>query len=247
VNWLWQNKEWLFSGIGVAVAGGLFWRFRRLLFPSPPPSNTSIQSAAIVANGPVNASPVANGSNISQSVNSPTVNLTIPPGPPTASDWPDVLLQCEWPTISGSPSSVAGVSIPGAFITRNRPWSLRHPGDGVIYNVKVHDIDFAGYRACFDVVDTLTEETEHITAQIFETANNQIVSARDLESLIAHPPPSCDASRYATADSLVANIPVSVTYSDKNGNKYMVKYVLHYDCWSEKGRLVRVGGIGKLS
>jgi hypothetical protein len=215
----------------------------------PAPPNTGIQSGAITAGAAVIASPVATGSNISQAVNSPTVNVTIPPEPQTTPDWPDVLLQCEWPNmLLGAPGSAAVVPILGAYMVRNRPWSLRHPGSGAVYNVKILDIDFSGYRAHFDAVDVLTDKAEQITAVILESATGQIVPARDLESLIAHPPPSCDISKYTTSgDPLVPRIPVSVTYADKNGNRYGVRYVLHYDYYFEEGRMVRIGGIKKLT
>jgi hypothetical protein len=63
MKWIWV--QWVFSGIGVAVLGFLGrWLFRR-----------DGQSAAISANrSSVVGSPVASGSNISQTVNLTTVN-----------------------------------------------------------------------------------------------------------------------------------------------------------------------------
>jgi hypothetical protein len=117
----------------------------------------------------------------------------------------------------------------------------------VVYNIKIRSIDFSGYRADFDIVSSVTDKTEFIRAHVFESVTSQIKPGRDLESLITHAPPSCDVSQYATdGDPLIVKIPVVVTYSDKNGSKYMVRYVLYYDCWFEQGRMVRVGGIEKI-
>jgi hypothetical protein len=38
VDWFWKTKEWVFSGIGVFVLGGVVWMVRRLLARSTPPS-----------------------------------------------------------------------------------------------------------------------------------------------------------------------------------------------------------------
>src|SRR5712692_36091 len=63
MHWLWSNKEWLFSGLGVAIAGLLY----RFLI-----RNGASRSAGIVfadRKGTVLGSPIASGSNISQTIN----------------------------------------------------------------------------------------------------------------------------------------------------------------------------------
>jgi hypothetical protein len=182
-------------------------------------------------------------------VNSPTsIHVEVPAHPTedNKSDWPDLILQCEWPTLANTP--VAVPTLPGSHTVRNRPWTLLHPGHGAVYSVKIQDIDFSGYVAFFSPVDMLTDKPEAVYGQICQMPSRQIVVTHDLESLISHPPPSYDAGRYAVSgDEVEAQIPISVTYEDKNGNRFLVKYVLHYDCWFELGRMVRVGGIEKLN
>jgi hypothetical protein len=76
MNWLWANKEWVFSGAGVAILGlfyGLFFR--------PRPAGNSGQVSAD-RNSSVLGSPVASGSNISQIVNIVTAAPSSSP-PPT--------------------------------------------------------------------------------------------------------------------------------------------------------------------
>src|SRR6266404_4951280 len=68
MNW-W---EWVFSGVGVLGLGSLIEWFRRR-------SRSSGQEATITAQGArVSDSPVASGSGITQTVNSPTVHFNFP-------------------------------------------------------------------------------------------------------------------------------------------------------------------------
>jgi hypothetical protein len=48
-DWLNQNKQWIFSGIGVAVLGSIWWMWKRFLRrePSPSPTNSVTQSPSI--------------------------------------------------------------------------------------------------------------------------------------------------------------------------------------------------------
>jgi hypothetical protein len=62
MNWLWSNKEWVFSGIGVVFLGLLI----RIFFGPRAAGHSSIVSAD--RNSSVLGSPVASGSNISQTV-----------------------------------------------------------------------------------------------------------------------------------------------------------------------------------
>jgi hypothetical protein len=165
------------------------------------------------------------------------------------SNWPDVLLQCDWPQLFGKAGEAPLVPGFPNWIVRNRPWSLRHPGGGIVYNVKIEDIDFVGYVAVFNRVDSLTDRSEAVSPLIWNVSTKQVMLTNDLESLLSHPPHDCDTSKYAKpeeGDQLTAEIPVSVTYDDKNGCRYRVRYVLHYDFWMEGGRMARVGGIEQL-
>jgi hypothetical protein len=72
MRWVLDNKEWLFSGVGVAIMGGLLTLFlRRRVVPAQTNSST-------VAGNSMIASPVATGSNITQNV---TISLqpNVPP------------------------------------------------------------------------------------------------------------------------------------------------------------------------
>ena len=66
MNWVWENRAWIFSGVGVSIIVAALWVFRRFFLPPSPssvPSNvTKIESSSL------SGSPVATGSNISQTV-----------------------------------------------------------------------------------------------------------------------------------------------------------------------------------
>jgi hypothetical protein len=73
--WLSENYKWLFDGVGgaavLAAIGYAIHRFRR--------SRHRQGSAALTAQGAnVVNSPVASGSGITQTINSPTINLSLP-------------------------------------------------------------------------------------------------------------------------------------------------------------------------
>jgi hypothetical protein len=94
MHWLSQNYQWIFSGIGVLILGLLIERRRRLSKGQPEKEN----SAALTAQGAkVMDSPVASGSNISQKVNSPTINLSLPattasvPGGERYGEWRELI------------------------------------------------------------------------------------------------------------------------------------------------------------
>lgn len=68
MHWVWINKEWLFSGVGVAILGTvLAFLFRRRLASG---NTSAIRASTMIG------SPVATGSNITQKV-----NITIAPAP----------------------------------------------------------------------------------------------------------------------------------------------------------------------
>jgi hypothetical protein len=94
MHWLSQNYQWIFSGIGVLILGLLIERWRRSSKGQPKKEN----SAALTAQGAkVTASPVASGSNISQKVNSPTFNVSLPastlsaPGGERYGEWRELI------------------------------------------------------------------------------------------------------------------------------------------------------------
>jgi len=66
MRWVWDNKEWLFSGVAVvAIAGLIGGLYRWLHRPKP----TSPNALSIGRDGSVIGSPQASGSNITQTIN----------------------------------------------------------------------------------------------------------------------------------------------------------------------------------
>lgn len=84
----------------------------------------------------------------------------------------------------------------------------------------------------FPLVEVLTDKTSFIVPLVYDTKTELRVVTHDLESVLSHPPYNCDTRPYAKpegGEQLIAEVPVSVHYSDKNGTKYKVSYLLHYD------------------
>ncbi len=79
MNWLWENRTWLFSGAGVALVSFLLWLVRRLRTTAPSPRSESAASVASIENALVIASPIASGSNISQTVQNIFPSSSPPP------------------------------------------------------------------------------------------------------------------------------------------------------------------------
>jgi hypothetical protein len=167
--------------------------------------------------------------------------------------WPDVILQCQWPSL------VHESQIPGSHIVRKRPWMLRYRGPGAVYNVRVHDIDFGEYKVSFPFpVSTLTD-TASVHPIICHKSDGLVITAHDLESLIQNPPSGCGIYQYAVEAEgnkdeeiplkdfiLEVEIPITISYEDKNGNQFRIRYLLHYDTYMEKGEMFRMGRIEKI-
>ncbi len=170
------------------------------------------------------------------------------------SSWPDVILECQWPSL------VHKRKIPSSHTVRKRPWILRYRGPGAVYNVCVHRIDFGAYKALFPFpVRTLTD-TASVYPIICRKSDGQVIAPDDLESLIRNPPSGCDVEKYAVEiertesegiglESVIleVEIPVTISYDDKNGNQFKTKYLLHYDTYVEKGEMIRIGRIEKVA
>jgi pyrimidine deaminase RibD-like protein len=187
-----------------------------------------------------------------------TLNVSLSAKTPTAdedqSSWPDVILECQWPSL------VHESRIPGSHIVRRRPWMLRYRGPGSVYNGCVHRIDFGEYEALFPRrVPTLTD-TASVHPIICHKSDGLVITAHDLESLIHNPPSGCDVHQYAVetegnedqevplkAFVLEVEIPVTISYEDKNGNQFKIRYLLHYDTYMEKGEMIRIGRIEKIA
>lgn len=87
IGWVWDNRQWLFSGVAVSALLLLFQLFRKRGGAAPV---TAHESAAVATGSNISQSvnsPAATGSNISQTINSPTVvhaptiNVAIPVPP----------------------------------------------------------------------------------------------------------------------------------------------------------------------
>jgi hypothetical protein len=44
---------------------------------------------------------------------------------------------------------------------------------------------------------------------------------------------------------LEVEIPVTISYEDKNGSRFKIRYLFHYDTYMEKGEMMRIGRIEK--
>jgi hypothetical protein len=78
MHWILDNKEWLFSGIAVAVIAAVIGVFYRRFVDRPSQSNSNVVSAD--RNGSVFASPQASGTNINQTINIGTpIPALLPP------------------------------------------------------------------------------------------------------------------------------------------------------------------------
>lgn len=240
--------EWVFSGIGVSA-------LKDWIRGKPKQSGASLNAQG----AKVENSPVASGSHISQNIHSPTtINVALPAMGQDEDSWPDVILECQWPSLLLEPK------IPGSRVVRKRPWTLRYRAAGAVYNVSVHRIRFGAYEAVFPFpVSTLTD-AKSVYPVICRKSDGLVVE-HDLESLIQQPPSGCDVRQYATEternetdgdeneDSqfestiLEVEIPVTISYDDKNGNQFRIKYLLHYDIFGGKGEMIRLGKIEKIA
>lgn len=174
--------------------------------------------------------------------------------PEDQSSWPDVILDCQWPAL------VHESRISGSHIVRKRPWVLSHGGPGAVYNVHIHDIDFGEYKASFPFPARILTDAATVHPIICQKSDGQVISSHDLESLIHNPPSGCDVGQYAVEIDrgeeekiqlgdfvLEVEIPITVSYDDKNGNQFKIRYLLCYDVYSEKGEMNRMRGIEKLA
>lgn len=77
MNWLWENRSWLFSGAGIAAVTLLIWLVRHLRTVALHPKSEGVTAGARIENASLFASPIASGSNISQ-----TIQNIFPPASP---------------------------------------------------------------------------------------------------------------------------------------------------------------------
>lgn len=239
--------EWVFSGVGVAVLAVGGNALREWLRGKSQSSGASLNAQG----AKVEKSPVISGSNNTQIIDSFNATKT------SEDSWPDVILECQWPSLVHE----ARLRTPGSHIVRKRPWMLRYRGTGAVYNVNIHRIRFGAYLAMFPYpVSTLTD-----TASVFplichntERPDLSVVTTHDLESLIQNPPEDADVRQYAVRPEglegegiesfvLEVEIPVTISYEDKNGNQFRIRYALKYDTYMEQGDIIRLSKIEKIS
>jgi len=78
VRWLSENYKWLFDGVaGAAVIALLAFLARQLFRTKPQPPSPEMAATLTAQGAKVTNSPVASGSGISQTVNSPTVSVNL--------------------------------------------------------------------------------------------------------------------------------------------------------------------------
>lgn len=249
MHWPSTNLQWLI-GIAVAAIGTI----AAIIALFPRRESSQKKANATIRNSTLDTSPIATGRGITQNVTVTHYHGEEHAQLPSEdrSSWPDVILECVWPSL------VSEFRIPGSHVVRNRPWMLRHQTGGAVYNVEIRDIDFGKYKVCFPFpVLTLTDAAS-VCPTVVQKVDGLVVTSHDLESLIQNPPQGCDVEQYATETSgndddeeenqlepflLEVEIPITVSYDDKNGNRFEIKYLLHYDIYSEKGQMKRLGGI----
>ena len=77
MTWLSENYKWLFDGVGgLLLLAVLRYLVRRIL--KRPQHHREVTAALSAQGGKVMNSPVASGSGITQTINSPTINLSVP-------------------------------------------------------------------------------------------------------------------------------------------------------------------------
>ncbi len=60
LNWIVQNKQWFFSGAGIAILGGLWWLFQKLFYTEPNISAAVTNNNSIVQSPTISVAPVIN-------------------------------------------------------------------------------------------------------------------------------------------------------------------------------------------
>ena len=73
LTWLTQNKEWLFSGIGITVFAVLFWLLRKLLGSSPA-ATPAMPSSALTQSPAITVSPTINLTQVTAALEKPTAS-----------------------------------------------------------------------------------------------------------------------------------------------------------------------------
>src|ERR1700689_2472760 len=60
LDWIVQNKQWIFSGAGIAILGGLWWVFKKLFHAEPKVSAAAANNNSVIQSPTINVAPVIN-------------------------------------------------------------------------------------------------------------------------------------------------------------------------------------------
>lgn len=58
LDWIIQNKQWFFSGAGIAILGGLWWVFKKLFHPNPKVSPAVTNNNSVIQSPTISVAPV---------------------------------------------------------------------------------------------------------------------------------------------------------------------------------------------
>ncbi len=87
INWISQNRTWLFDGVaGVVLVAAVGWFIRRVLHSKQESVRGEVAANSTYGNASVTSSPVGSGTDVAQAVNNSTVNVAFHPGQSQAAD-----------------------------------------------------------------------------------------------------------------------------------------------------------------
>ncbi len=257
MGWLYESIKWVFDGIGTSALGS----FLRGIFKKPEEGQGN--GASLTAQGAkVLDSPVATGTNVFQTVNSPTtvhLSMSVPKQLQATSleeeksKWPDVILECDWP----APRREVP---PRGVRPKPRPWLLKLVGIGAVYDVQVEPIDLGDFEAVLDQPLRVLTTTAEVYPRVYHKTDTSRYRGPDLETVINSSSPKRFIQQYVTeyeaigwwfeegieAEIIELEIPVWISYTDKHGDRFKIEYLLHYSRWTGIGEMRRAGSIVKV-
>ena len=60
LDWIVQNKQWFFSGAGIAILGGLWWTFKKLFHTEPTVSPSPTNNNSVIQCPTISVAPIIN-------------------------------------------------------------------------------------------------------------------------------------------------------------------------------------------
>jgi hypothetical protein len=174
VRWLWDNRQWFFSGAGVTILVSAFYLFRHLFFRASP-----FRVKAAAASAGRDAS-VATGSNISQTlnshntvINSPSVNLSFP-APYTDMGTHAVIQPAPANLTMGAadPRIYVEIKEPTEAMFPRTPFALRNSGGDVAHRVRIEMLfKLKGQSVSFEPVETIPAGESRESLPTIETGS----------------------------------------------------------------------------